>query len=111
MAHSQFLLTDSDESFRMLNRDLQELAPEWKNLGVQLNIPLSTLDAIQGEKCRATNCFREVIREWFDNVQPPHTKSQIVSTLMENNLGENRLAREIKNDQGDKRVPSNYRHM
>lgn len=83
----------------MLVEDLQPLAANWKSLGTQLKIKRSELRNIEGGSM-VQKCFENVIEEWLNNVDTPHTKDVLVKVLLSRPLGEMRLANHIKSDEG-----------
>ena len=84
-----------------LTNDLIDLAPEWKALATQFNIPPATQNRIQGDKCPVENCLHAIIEEWLWHVPGQHTKKMLVEVLRKPALEENRLARVIENDKGN----------
>lgn len=66
-----------------LQRELHhEVADEWENIGIQLDIKDGVLRRIKcdnGGDCRA--CLREMFREWLNSIAPTPTWSAMANAL------------------------------
>ena len=80
----------------VLINDLQDLASEWKQLGLQLDISKPRLDAIAGEKLPY---FEDVLQEWLDT-DTDSTKEKLLEVLRTEAVKEDGLASRIENDEG-----------
>ena len=76
--------------------DLQPLAAQWRELGIQLRVPTSTLDRIQGQKSMCLVCLLKIIQQWLET--GPHTKDTLVEVLKRQSIGEHKLAKEISDN-------------
>ncbi|CAI8019652.1 hypothetical protein GBAR_LOCUS11802 [Geodia barretti] len=70
-----------------LCEDLHDLASQWRQLGVQLEVPQATLNKIQGGKNICPECLECIIEEWL-NSDGEHTKTRLVEVLGMKSLGE-----------------------
>ena len=93
-------LCDAGISQGQLLDDVIELAAQWKPLGIQLNIPIETLDAIREEKDLCQGCLLQIINEWLVKVKGPHTKAMLVEVLKKKAVRLNSLAKRISDDTG-----------
>ena len=58
------------------------LVDQWRNVGVLLNLPESTLGDIEQEHDRINDCLREMLYEWLKQANPTPTWS-ILSEAIE----------------------------
>ena len=80
-----------------LTRDLIPVASKWKELGIELEVPMAELNAIgalfTGEEGKAQVCLRRVVLEWLNNSTKPVTRKVLQEAL--ETLGEKRRAEEL----------------
>ena len=55
-----------------LLRDLNSVAANWFNFGLQLDIDDDELTAVSGQENRTAECFRKTLREWLKSGTPTH---------------------------------------
>jgi len=79
------------EELAELQRDLNSLAPDWFNLGLQLDIDDAELTAVSGQENRTTECFRKTLREWLKIGTPTH--DAIIEALR--SIGHKALAKKL----------------
>ena len=60
------------EGLAELLRDLNSVAANWFNLGLQLDIDDDELTAVSGQENRTADCFRNTLREWLKSGTPTH---------------------------------------
>ena len=48
-----------------LLNDLKPLAAEWKKLGVELHVPMATMNSIDGQKSMCQDCLMGMIQDWL----------------------------------------------
>ena len=59
-----------------------EVAHEWEDLGIMLNIEPGTLEAIKiTESNKAQSCLREMLKIWQKRINPPPSWSAVVTAL------------------------------
>ena len=93
------LYFSTDISEAQLCEDLHDLASQWRQLGVQLEVPQATLNKIQGGKNICPECLECIIHEWLTS-DGEHTKTRLVEVLGMKALGEGNLANRISDDTG-----------
>ena len=73
---------------------------KWYNIGIQLGINSSDLDAIR-MRCHndPDNCFRELIKNWLRGNNPRPTWSAIATALRARSVGHERIAVETESQQ------------
>jgi len=82
-----------------LTTDLSPVASKWRELGIQLEVPMEELDAIvthiTGEQGMAEVCLQRVILEWLSNSTKPITRDVLVEALGSSSVGEIHRAKEL----------------
>ena len=68
---------------------------KWYNIGLELDIPFSTLDAIEMNYRTSDRCLTEMLKQWLTRDFPAPTWSKLVEALSSEPVGEQRLAKEI----------------
>ncbi len=67
----------------------KSVAPQWEHVGIFLGVKLPTIDRIRRENDKDVYaCFRELIKAWLRQINPPATKSKILHVLREVELNE-----------------------
>ena len=63
-------------------RILLPVCSRWMNIGIMLSLDHGCLTAIK-TRCRGVpdDCLREMLNEWLQQVNPPPTKSALVSAV------------------------------
>ena len=64
------LLHAAPLDLRTVQGELWDAKCEWYNLGLELGLDKSTLDAIKIDCHEVKDCFREVLSKWLDLVTP-----------------------------------------
>ena len=73
-------LKESD--FNVLNGTLcNAVAAQWDDFGSYLGVDQSYMDNVKRENDKVYACFREVIKRWLRQIDPPPTKSKILQVL------------------------------
>ena len=75
---------------------LQSASTRWYYIGLQLKIPVNTLDCIKDQYADPTDCLREMIERWLKQINPRPTWRALVNALRAQSVGEGRLALELK---------------
>ncbi len=71
-----------DTHFGTLNDTLcKTVASKWDDFGSHLGIDQYYLDDIKRENDKVHACFREVLKKWLRQINPPPTKSKILQVL------------------------------
>jgi len=81
---SFFCLPDrlSVDDLAEVQRKLYAVKTEWYNLGLELGLRVSTLDSINARyNGNPSQCFRQVLKDWLQGVEPPPTWQAMVDAL------------------------------
>ena len=70
---------------------------KWKNIGIQLEVDIGTLNAIE-KRCRGDpdDCLPEMLDYWLKQVTPPPSWSSLAEALESEPIGEDHLAEHIR---------------
>ena len=77
----------------MLVEDLDPVAVNWKDLGLQLGIENADLNAICGNQNKARECFTQTLETWLQSGNPTH--DTIIKALRSRAVGHDALARRL----------------
>ena len=65
-----------------LVRELSEVAADWEDIGMMLNLNQGSLNTIKGDfPNQSKKCFREMIKLWFKQIDPRPSWSAITEAL------------------------------
>jgi len=81
-----------------LAQDLNEVACQWFELGLQLDIEDSSLRVLNSDDNTAAKFFRATLREWLRNSKPTH--DAIIVALRSGPVGHNALATKLDSSKG-----------
>jgi hypothetical protein len=78
-------------------RELYHVRAQWKNIGIQLDIHMGTLNVVD-ERCRGDpdKCLPDMLDHWLKQVDPPPSWEALAEALESAPVGEGRLAEEIR---------------
>ena len=68
---------------------------KWYNIGLELDIPFTTLDGINTNFKMTDECLTEMLKQWLTRMSPPPSWSGLVEALSSEPVGEKRLAEQI----------------
>ena len=85
-----------------LHHELHQVSHKWYSLGVQLQIPIGTLNRIL-ENYQMNKCLLEMLTVWLQSTDPPPTWSVLTEALESPLVGERLLAQLLR----DKYFPRN----
>ena len=70
---------------------------KWHDIGIELDIPFQTLNAIEAD-CpnNSAACLRKMLEEWLSTTSPAPSWSALVEALSSEPVKEKRLAEEIR---------------
>ena len=72
---------------------------QWYNIGIELNLNKSTLDAIETNyREKVDRCFTEVLSEWLSCAMPQPSWSALVRALESKTVNHCNLAAEIRRE-------------
>ena len=76
---------------------LHPIAPKWKMLGVNLEIDMGTIRAVENDRDSAEDCLLELLGRWEDAVNPElHNWETIYKAVREPSLRASNVADVIK---------------
>ena len=74
--------TSTMPKLKGLLRELRQVASEWEDIGIELDIEDGKLKQIKSENAGDSKaCLREMLRVWLSRVAPPPTWSSVVDAL------------------------------
>jgi uncharacterized protein Yka (UPF0111/DUF47 family) len=69
-------------NFCALLKELSEVAAEWEDIGMLLNLNEGSLNTIKGDfPNQSKKCFREMIKLWLKQINPCPSWSAIIEVL------------------------------
>ena len=74
--------------FSILYRELYSVAPQWKAIGLLLDLDQYELNIIKSDEDNAHLCLEGMLSLWLQQIDPPPTKSKIITVLREMSLNE-----------------------
>ena len=77
-----------------LTEDLNSVAADWFELGVQLDIEDSELRGVSGKENAAAKCFQKTLSLWWRSGTP--TLKAVTDALRSSVIGNNNLARKLE---------------
>ena len=79
--------------FKIVQESIWDARAEWFNLGLQLNVKIASLEAIQKtHKENCDTCMNTMLIEWLNQSDPPPTWSTLVVALRQQTVAQGRLA-------------------
>ena len=92
----QYNKSSSEISFNLLIRELSsQVSTDWEDIGLFLELQQGALDEISSKSSSHTKkCFREMIKLWLRQDDPPPSWSAIIDAIEE--LDYESLAQELK---------------
>ena len=72
------------------------MSHKWYNIGLQLNLPVGTLDKIREQYSDPQTCLREMLKTWLVTVNPYPTWRTLVKVLKRRAVEEHSLADGLK---------------
>jgi len=82
---------------KTLHNALHPVRASWYNIGLQLDIPHTTLDCFKQDYSDQSDLMREVLKHWLDTaVDPPPTWEAVVTALNSPTVDKKKLADQLK---------------
>ena len=72
----------------LLKELLSKVSANWKYIGLILGLKEGDLSAIKSDHHDAKRCFREMLRLWLKQIEPPPTWSAIIDAMEYESLAE-----------------------
>ena len=79
----------------MVRAAVWEARTDWMNIGIELNLMKTDLDAIKADYSDSKSCFTEMLTLWLKQVDPPPTWSSLVTALKKPTTGHEKVAEQI----------------
>ena len=74
--------TTKPPKFTTLLRELSsEVSADWEDIGIGLELKQGDLSAIKSDHQECKKCFREMLKLWLKQVDPPPTWSAIIEAI------------------------------
>ena len=90
-----------------VRREVFKVRTKWYDVGLELRVPVHTLDSIRLQFTDPADCLRETLKEWLKGIEPKPTWGALVDALRSDVVREHCLAREVE----EKYIPpENRRH-
>ena len=65
----------------LLKELLSEVSADWEDIGLALDLEQGQLSAIRNDHRESNRCFREMLKLWLKQVEPPPTWSAIIEAI------------------------------
>ena len=78
----------------MVYKELYQVRAKWRRIGIELNLALGTLDAIEQKKSDPADWLEKVLTEWLN--KETATWRELVDALKSPPVGETKLAKELE---------------
>ena len=96
------ILNSKPELNYLTNKIATTIPDKWEEVGYELGIRRRDMQRIKCEACRATNltltAYREIFGYWLDHELEQCTWTTVLNALASEQVGEERLARSIRQD-------------
>jgi len=79
-----------------LMQAMYEARAKWYRIGVQLKLPVGTLDAIRSEFSDTTACLTEMCSHWLRCIDPHPSWVALIGALESSPVGEGQLAQQLR---------------
>ena len=86
----------SPNDLRCVRAAIYSIHHKWYNIGLELNIHFTALDAIETNHRLTDKCLTEMLKQWLTRDSPPPSWSCLVEALSSEPVEEKRLARDIQ---------------
>ena len=92
-----FYFANTEPSLKALLNALHPVRASWYNIGLQLDIPHTTLDCFKQNYSDQSDLMREVLKCWLDTaVDPPPAWEAVVTALNSPTVDKKKLADQLK---------------
>ena len=92
--HAHIHVSHLSIALKELTEDLNSVAADWFELGVQLDIEDGELRGVSGKENAAAKCFQKTLSLWWKSGTP--TLKAITDALRSSVIGHNNLARKLE---------------
>ena len=80
-----------------VRRALFDIRAKWYHIGVELGLPVGTLNAIRTQFTDLTDCVTEMCTKWLQGTHPSPTWDDLIKAVESPFVGENCLAQKLRN--------------
>ena len=88
-----FLLAHTEPSLKVLLNELHPVRVSWYKIGLQLDIPHTTLDCFKENYSDQTDLLCEMLKHWLDTaVDPPPSWKAVVTALRSPTVNKKNIA-------------------
>ena len=91
----------------LLKELLSKVSADWEHIGLILELKEGDLSAIKSDHHESNKCFREMLKLWLKQIEPPPTWSAITDAI--DVLEYESLAEELRKKYSNKSIPHNQR--
>ena len=86
-----------------VRKELHEARTKWYDIGLELKVPVGTLDSIEAQSDDAKKCLLDTLKHWLKTVDPKPTWQALVDALRSCVVEENQLANSLEEKHCPKR--------
>ena len=86
-----------------------EARAKWYHIGIQLKLPVGTLDAIRSDFPDSTDCLTRMCSRWLRRVNPKPAWPALTKALESSPVGEGHLAQQLRDKYcrgGEEMIPN-----
>jgi hypothetical protein len=87
-------VTSPPKFSELLKELLSKVSADWEDIGLTLDLEQGQLNVIRSDHRESNKCFREMLKLWLKQVEPPPTWSAIIEAIRI--LQHESLARELR---------------
>ena len=86
-----------EPTVKVLLNELHPVCASWYNIGLQLDIPHTTLDCFRQNYSNQSDLLREVLKHWLDTaVDPPPSWEAVVAALRSPIVDKKKVAEQLE---------------
>ena len=74
-------MTSSPKISVLLRELLSKVSADWENIGLILDLNEGELRNIRSDHDESEQCFREMLKLWLNQIEPPPTWSAIIEAI------------------------------
>jgi len=87
-----------------VRKELHEARTKWYDIGLELKVPVGTLDSIEAQSDDTKKCLLEALKHWLKTVDPKPTWQALVDALRSCVVEENQLANSLEEKHCPKKI-------
>ena len=74
-------VTSPPKFSNLLKELLSKVSADWEDIGLALELKEGQLSAIRSDHHESNKCFREMLKLWLKQIEPPPTWSAIIEAV------------------------------